>query len=301
MRGILLINKDKNMTSHDVIAILRRKLKIKRIGHTGTLDPNVTGVLPICIGNATRVSEYIMHQGKSYECEMRFGSATTSYDSDGEITDTSDKIHFTETQILDAFEHFTGEIEQSPPIYSAIKVKGKKLYEYARKDIDVEIPKRKVKIYALELLDLSGDKIRFNIDCSKGTYVRSLVHELGLYLETYAHMTSLIRTRVGKFYVSDCIPIWDIEKLSIEEIESSLRRIEDSLYNLASIRIDSGIEDRINNGQKINLDDIRYELKLNDYNEIDYDNIVVIVRDKFMGIGKITDKVLKMERVLKSD
>lgn len=301
MRGILLINKDKNMTSHDVIAILRRKLKIKRIGHTGTLDPNVTGVLPICIGNATRVSEYIMHQGKSYECEMRFGSATTSYDSDGEITDTSDKIHFTETQILDAFEHFTGEIEQSPPIYSAIKVKGKKLYEYARKDIDVEIPKRKVKIYALELLDLSGDKIRFNIDCSKGTYVRSLVHELGLYLETYAHMTSLIRTRVGKFYVSDCIPIWDIEKLSIEEIESSLRRIEDSLYNLASIRIDSGIEDRINNGQKINLDDIRYELKLNDYNEIDYDNVVVIVRDKFMGIGKITDKVLKMERVLKSD
>lgn len=301
MRGILLINKDKNMTSHDVIAILRRKLKIKRIGHTGTLDPNVTGVLPICIGNATRVSEYIMHQGKSYECEMRFGSATTSYDSDGEITDTSDKIHFTETQILDAFEHFTGEIEQSPPIYSAIKVKGKKLYEYARKDIDVEIPKRKVKIYALELLDLSGDKIRFNIDCSKGTYVRSLVHELGLYLETYAHMTSLIRTRVGKFYVSDCIPIWDIKKLSIEEIESSLRRIEDSLYNLASIRIDSGIEDRINNGQKINLDDIRYELKLNDYNEIDYDNIVVIVRDKFMGIGKITDKVLKMERVLKSD
>lgn len=289
------------MTSHDVIAILRRKLKIKRIGHTGTLDPNVTGVLPICIGNATRVSEYIMHQGKSYECEMRFGSATTSYDSDGEITDTSDKIHFTETQILDAFEHFTGEIEQSPPIYSAIKVKGKKLYEYARKDIDVEIPKRKVKIYALELLDLSGDKIRFNIDCSKGTYVRSLVHELGLYLETYAHMTSLIRTRVGKFYVSDCIPIWDIEKLSIEEIESSLRRIEDSLYNLASIRIDSGIEDRINNGQKINLDDIRYELKLNDYNEIDYDNVVVIVRDKFMGIGKITDKVLKMERVLKSD
>lgn len=289
------------MTSHDVIAILRRKLKIKRIGHTGTLDPNVTGVLPICIGNATRVSEYIMHQGKSYECEMRFGSATTSYDSDGEITDTSDKIHFTETQILDAFEHFTGEIEQSPPIYSAIKVKGKKLYEYARKDIDVEIPKRKVKIYALELLDLSGDKIRFNIDCSKGTYVRSLVHELGLYLETYAHMTSLIRTRVGKFYVSDCIPIWDIKKLSIEEIESSLRRIEDSLYNLASIRIDSGIEDRINNGQKINLDDIRYELKLNDYNEIDYDNIVVIVRDKFMGIGKITDKVLKMERVLKSD
>lgn len=301
MRGILLINKDKNMTSHDVIAILRRKLKIKRIGHTGTLDPNVTGVLPICIGNATRVSEYIMHQGKSYECEMRFGSATTSYDSDGEITDTSDKIHFTETQILDAFEHFTGEIEQSPPIYSAIKVKGKKLYEYARKDIDVEIPKRKVKIYALELLDLSGDKIRFNIDCSKGTYVRSLVHELGLYLETYAHMTSLIRTRVGKFYVSDCIPIWDIKKLSIEEIESSLRRIEDSLYNLASIRIDSGIEDRINNGQKINLDDIRYELKLNDYNEIDYDNVVVIVRDKFMGIGKITDKVLKMERVLKSD
>lgn len=301
MRGILIVNKDKAMTSHDVVAILRRKLKIKRIGHTGTLDPNVTGVLPICIGNATRISEYIMHQGKSYDCTMEFGHATTSYDSDGEITESSDKVIFTKEEILRAFKHFTGEIMQSPPIYSAIKIKGKKLYEYARKDMDVEIPKRSVNIYGLELIELEGNKLRFNIDCSKGTYVRSLVHELALYLGTYAHMTSLVRTRVGRFYLDDCLSLSQIEEMSLADIESKLYSMEDSLYNLATIYIADDIEDRLNNGQKINIKSIKHQIKENDLGQIDYVNIVVNVQGKFLGIGRIQDNILKMERVLKSD
>lgn len=141
--GILVINKAKDMTSHDVVSILRKKLNMKRIGHTGTLDPMATGVLPICIGNATRISEYVMNQGKAYIATLKFGKSTTTYDSSGEIIETSDLNNFTDKKINDALKYFIGEISQKPPIYSAIKVNGKKLYEYARNNEEVEIKSRK--------------------------------------------------------------------------------------------------------------------------------------------------------------
>lgn len=301
MRGILLINKAQDMTSHDVVAILRRKLRIKRIGHTGTLDPMVTGVLPICIGNATRVSQYIMEQGKTYEGSLEFGKSTSTYDAYGEDIDFSDKTDFSEEEIQAALEHFTGEILQSPPIYSAIKVSGKKLYDYARANQDVDIPKRRVNIYSFELLELRDKGFSFRLHCSKGTYVRSLVHDLGLYLGTYAYMTELSRVEVGRFKLNQCLDIKDIDEVSIEDIEKRLLPIEDCLYNLASVYIDEDITDRLVNGQKINLNKTSYSIKKNNLDEVDFDNIMVFVNREFLGIGKISDKILKMERVLKSD
>lgn len=301
MKGILLINKAKEMTSHDVVAILRRKLNIKRIGHTGTLDPMVTGVLPICIGNATRVSEYIMQQGKTYICKMKFGQATTTYDAYGEVTDSSDKVDFTKEEILNGLKHFTGEIEQTPPIYSAIKIKGKKLYDYARSGQSLDIPKRKVNIYSLDLLDIDGPEISFRISCSKGTYVRSLVHELGLHLGTFAYMTDLVRTKVGRFELDACIDINKIDDYSLEDIEKSLISIENSLYNLGRVEISDPVASRLINGQKLNLKTLNFRITNNNIGTLDEDNLMVFVMGDFLGIGKLSNNIIKMERVLKSD
>lgn len=301
MRGILLVNKAKNMTSHDVVAILRRKLKIKRIGHTGTLDPMVTGVLPICIGNATRVSQYIMDQGKTYIGSLKFGKSTTTYDSYGQDVDFSDKTSFSEEEILGAISNFTGTIEQTPPIYSAIKISGKKLYDYARQDEDIDIPKRKVNIYSFDLIEKKEDGFVFKVHCSKGTYIRSLVHELGLFLGTYAYMEELTRVKVGEFSLEECIDIDKIDEVGIVQIEEKLFKIEDCLYNLARVYIYTPVIERLVNGQRINLNELDYKISKNHLDEIDFNNIMVFVDDEFLGIGKIVDKIIKMERVLKSD
>lgn len=298
MKGILLINKPSQMTSHDVVNIVRRKLNMKRIGHTGTLDPMVTGVLPICIGKATRVSEYIMEQGKKYRCVMAFGKSTSTYDSYGEDLAYSDITDFTKDEILEAFRHFTGKIEQVPPIYSAVKINGKKLYDYARNGKDIEIPSRMVNIYSLDLISIHGEEVQFDVHCSKGTYIRTLVNDMGIYLGTLAYMKDLVRTQVGNFNLADCISIDDFKESSLENISSRLINIEDSLYNLAKLNIDSDVKNRLINGQKINLNSIDFNLEKNNNNIIDYDNILVLVKDEFIGIGKITENILKMERVL---
>lgn len=291
--GILVVNKAKDLTSHDVVSILRRKLNMKKIGHTGTLDPMATGVLPICIGNSTRISSYIMEQGKSYIAELKFGFSTTTYDSTGEIVDQTDNTIFTEEQLRESIKHFIGEIEQYPPIYSAIKVDGKKLYEYAREGQEVEIKPRNVTIYDINLLDLKDDTATIQVECSKGTYIRSLIHDLGKELSSYAHMTHLIRNRVGKFNIDNSIDISKISDYSLDEIEEKLISIEDALYNLDKINIIDTISDRLINGQKININSLTFEGKYLEDNDI-----VVNVNNKFIGIGKVKNNILKMEKVL---
>lgn len=291
--GILVVNKAKGMTSHDVVAILRKKLNTKRIGHTGTLDPMATGVLPICIGNATRVSDYIMQQGKSYIATLKFGEATTTYDSEGEITNLSENVIFEANTIVNVLSSFKGKIEQSPPIYSAIKVNGKKLYEYAREGKDVEIKKRNVEIYDIKLLELFGKYAKIEVACSKGTYIRSLINDIGLRLNTYAHMTDLIRNRVGKFEIKESIDISKINEINIDKILDSIIHTEKSLYNLDKINILEDIKFRLINGQRINLNTVKYNGNFNQ-NE----DIVITINDEFIGIGKVEKNVLKMEKVL---
>lgn len=214
MFGFLNIYKPKGMTSHDVVAVMRRLTKIKQIGHTGTLDPFAEGVLPVCIGKATRLIEYL-DDDKEYLATVQFGTATTTYDLEGEVTATSDK-KITETELLKELENFRGEIQQLPPIYSAIKVKGKKLYEYARKGETVEVQPRTVTIEKLELKNFNEETqtAELLIACSKGTYIRSIAHDLGQNLGCGAHLIKLTRTKAGKFTVEKSV---QLDKINLNE------------------------------------------------------------------------------------
>lgn len=211
MFGFLNVYKPVGMTSHDVVSKLRKLTNIKQIGHTGTLDPFAEGVLPVCIGKATRLIEYL-DDDKEYLASVQFGTSTTTYDIEGEVTFTSDK-KITAENIKNSLKDFEGEILQYPPIYSAIKVKGKKLYEYARSGQEVKIDPRKVTIENIELksFDEELQQAEILIKCSKGTYIRSIAHDLGQKLECGAHLIKLVRTQAGKFKVENSVKLEEID------------------------------------------------------------------------------------------
>lgn len=211
MFGFLNVYKPVGMTSHDVVSKLRKLTNIKQIGHTGTLDPFAEGVLPVCIGKATRLIEFL-EDDKEYLASVQFGTSTTTYDIEGEVTFTSDK-KITAENLKNSLKDFEGEILQYPPIYSAIKVKGKKLYEYARSGQEVKIDPRKVTIENIELksFDEELQQAEILIKCSKGTYIRSIAHDLGQKLECGAHLIKLVRTQAGKFKVENSVKLEEID------------------------------------------------------------------------------------------
>ncbi|RBW70019.1 tRNA pseudouridine(55) synthase TruB [Bacillus taeanensis] len=220
MEGILPLHKPAGMTSHDCVGKMRRILKLKRIGHTGTLDPSVTGVLPLCIGRATKVAQYMSDYSKTYEAEVTLGTATTTEDADGDVIEKKELnrvIHLDE--LKNVLQSMSGTIEQIPPMYSAVKVNGKRLYEYAFEGKEVERPKRQVTIYEMTLLTdapltLQNPSFRIRVTCSKGTYIRTLAVDIGEKLGFPAHMSSLIRTKSGPFSLE--------ESLTFEEIENAV-------------------------------------------------------------------------------
>lgn len=221
INGILPLWKEKGMTSHDCVFKLRKILKTKKVGHTGTLDPEVDGVLPICIGNTTKVAEYITDQGKTYEAEVAIGFSTETEDATGQIVEQNlEEKKLTRQQILAALEGLTGEITQIPPMYSAVKVDGTKLYEYARAGIAVERPLRKVQIDSIELLgnaeQWTGVDIHFRIRirCGKGTYIRTLAVQIGEALGYPSHMSKLTRTESGKFRREDCLTLAQVDEIA---------------------------------------------------------------------------------------
>ncbi len=256
MDGILPLFKPKGMTSHDCVTKLRKILKIKKIGHTGTLDPDADGVLPICIGKATKVAQYITDAGKTYEGEVTIGVSTTTEDASGEIVAVKPvETPITREEILNVFEQLTGEIIQTPPMYSAVKVKGKKLYEYAREGIEVDRPQRTVTIYSLELLDerkiFQGEKIsfRFRAACSKGTYIRTLAVTIGEMLGYPAHLSALTRVKTAAFTVSDCLTFEQIkEKAENGEIAEVLKPLETALFSLPKYKINDKLIEKVKNG-----------------------------------------------------
>ena len=225
MFGFLNVYKPKGITSHDVVSALRRITKVKQIGHTGTLDPFAEGVLPICIGKATRLIEYL-DDDKAYTGTIQLGSSTTTYDLEGEEVNFSDK-KVTLNEIEAALDKFRGEIEQLPPIYSAIKVNGTKLYEYAREGKEVKIEPRRVNISKLEILeyDETNRRLTLHIECSKGTYIRSIAHDLGTELTTFGHLVKLVRVKAGMFEVNNAVSLEhiqtkeDVEKLLIAPLK----------------------------------------------------------------------------------
>ncbi len=205
--GVLVVDKPVGLTSHDVVQIVRKGTNIRRAGHTGTLDPRASGVLVILIGPAVRLSEYVSASDKRYQAVIRLGASTDTYDADGRIVSTSPVDKITEAQFEKALQSYVGEIEQVPPPYSAIKVKGRKAYEMAREGEEIDLAPRKIKVYSLELLEWAPPEAVIDVYCSSGTYVRSLAHDLGETLGCGAHLIGLRRTKSGRFTLRDAVPL----------------------------------------------------------------------------------------------
>lgn len=205
--GVLVVDKPVGLTSHDVVQIVRKGTNIRRAGHTGTLDPRASGVLVVLIGPAVRLSEYVSASDKRYQATIRLGATTDTYDADGRIISTSPVDKISETKFEDALSAFTGEIEQVPPPYSAIKVKGRKAYEMAREGDKPDLEPRRINVYSLELLEWAPPEAVIDVYCSSGTYVRSLAHDLGASLGCGAHLVGLRRTKSGRFTLRDAVPL----------------------------------------------------------------------------------------------
>lgn len=238
MDGIINIYKPKGITSFDVIRKLRKILKIKRIGHTGTLDPLATGILVVCIGRATRLVSDIEAQDKIYKAEMLLGSSTDTYDSEGKIINESDKPVPENYEIENVIKTFIGVSEQVPPMYSAIKINGKKLYELARENIVVERKSRKIDIEYINNIEIKDNIVIFETKVSKGTYIRSLVNDIGEKLGTYAHMTSLERLAVGEYNTDTSYTLEDIESMTENNDYSYIKTVEET-FKYLEINLDS--------------------------------------------------------------
>ncbi len=213
--GILIIDKPSGLTSHDVVNRVRRATKIRQAGHAGTLDPMATGVLVVCVGQATRISEYLLGHDKAYHATIRLGVETNTYDADGEVVATQE-VNATRAEVEQALTHFVGEIQQVPPMYSAIKRDGQKLYDLARQGIEVERAARSVIIHAIELRDYQTPEVTIDVRCSAGTYIRSIAHDLGAVLGTGGHLIDLRRTAAGPFAIEQAVPLEVFELAALE-------------------------------------------------------------------------------------
>lgn len=294
MNGVINFYKPSGMTSHDAVYFFRRLLNIKRIGHTGTLDPNATGVLPICIGKATRISEYLLDVDKEYIGELTLGSSTDTLDSDGIITNTSN-AKVTKQDITNSFSKFKGVITQTPPMYSAIKMNGKKLYELAREGIEVERKSRDINIYNLDIMSIKNNKkIFFYTKCSKGTYIRTLCDDIGKDLGTYGHMSYLIRVGVGNFKLETAYSMDYLKTLSKEEIESLIIPMDKAIDHLEKLVVPDQLYEKLINGVKLSMGtDPKPDL---------IHSKRIYCKDQFIGIGNIVinddEQFLKMNKVL---
>ena len=255
MDGIIIINKEKNYTSNDVVNIVKKITKSK-VGHTGTLDPNATGVLPLLIGNATKVSKYLINHDKEYEVVLQLGIRTETADVEGKVIEqkevTAEMLN--KDNIEEKLQQFIGKQEQIPPIYSAIKVNGKKLYEYARKGQEVELKPRQIEIYSIQLVGINEKEkqISFKVKCSKGTYIRSLCEDISKKLGTVGYMKELNRLQVGEFYIKDAVTISEMkEKIEAGNLESIIT-IEEIFKNNPQIQLEQEQIEPYINGVKIN-------------------------------------------------
>ena len=231
--GVLLVDKPTDHTSHDVIARLRGKLKMKRIGHAGTLDPMATGVLIVLVGKATRASQYLMSLDKEYAGTIKLGQVTNTQDAEGEVLETCPVPVLTEAEVKVATQSFVGDQYQMPPMFSAIKIDGVPLYKSARKGEEIEREPRFVRVSSFEITRFSSPEIDFVLRCSKGTYVRTIAHDLGAKLGCGGHLSALRRTATGKFGVAQCLTLDQIQALTLPEIEKRLLPVYEAVPSFA--------------------------------------------------------------------
>lgn len=295
MDGILLINKPQDFTSFDVVAVIRKLTKTKKVGHAGTLDPLATGVLPILIGKATKFQDLFLNKSKEYKASFKLGIETDTQDITGEILSESFVPNFKKEEIQNALNFFKGKIEQTPPMYSAIKQDGQRLYNLARKGIEVSRKKRLIEIKSMELLDYNQEtkEIFILVNCSKGTYIRTLVCDIGEKLGCKAALTSLLRTRSGPFCLKDCIT-WDQVKnfCETDSLHKHIISIEKIFENYKSVKLTAAQGKRFKNGGNIDLS--RTALKnFKDYKDSEILKVYAHSDDittkslEFLGLGKI--------------
>ena len=279
--GILNIDKPQCITSHDVVDAIRKVFPNQKVGHTGTLDPLATGVLPICIGEATKLSDKLVSETKKYSVKMLLGVETDTYDITGRIIFAS-VLDKDEIYIKERIKRFIGKQQQMTPKYSAIKVEGKKLYQYAREDKDVEIKPREIEIYNIEniKIDLESKEVAFDVTCSKGTYIRSLVNDIGKKIGCGATMTELRRTQTGNFKIEDSIPLYDFLRLDYLDMLDRVISIEEYFDENKKITLSEEQLGKFLNGVKI---------------EVESSNQIVRVysKNKFIGLGTVEEKQLK--------
>lgn len=292
MDGIINIFKNTGMTSFDVVREIKKVAKTGKVGHTGTLDPEASGVLPVCIGKATKIIDYIMDSDKIYEVEFKLGIKTTTYDLEGEVLATASTTHLINEDIISAIRFFEKEYLQVPPMYSALKQNGVRLYELARKGIEVERPGRPVNIKNIEILEINNPCIKMRVTCTKGTYIRSLCYDIGEKLGVYATMTSLKRSKTSIFTESEAI---NIEDLNETVLKANLISIETALENYEKVKINSGFEKLLINGVKVKDPRVISE-KIN-YNQI---YRVYSSSDEFIGLGEKSSEGFKIIKLLLS-
>lgn len=301
MNGLLLVIKPPGMTSFDVVANLRKVLKIKKIGHAGTLDPAAGGLLPVCIGKATGAVEWFMDFDKSYRAEMVLGVVTDTQDAEGRITEKN-TVTVGEEVIVDTMTSFVGKYEQVPPMYSAIKINGQKLYSLARQGIEIQREPRQVEISKIRVIDIkhqdSTTVVRFDVDCSKGTYIRTLCHDIGQRLGCGGHMSFLIRTRVGPFSLAEGVTLEEIKRHCEDgTLQSVIRPVDILFQGYKPVTVgDKGLT-RFLNGAFVKLDDDK-KFEINDTVRV-YSSSGL-----FIGLGKISattgKKALRAEKLFVS-
>ena len=290
MNGVLNIFKNKGMTSFDVVSRIRKIAKEKKVGHTGTLDPEAEGVLPVCIGKGTKIIDFIMDSEKGYSVKFKLGIKTTTYDLEGEIIEERDTSFLKEEEVRKAINSFKGEYLQVPPMFSALKKNGVRLYELARKGIEVEREGRNITIYDIENIKIELPYVSMDVTCSKGTYIRSLCYDIGERLNVFATMTDLKRFKTSFFCEEDSININDLNE---ENIKEKLISIEDALKNYPKIYIEKGYTKLIANGVRVG--DKRFTKDFVENNVL----YRVYGEDKeFLGLGKKNEEGFKMEKLL---
>lgn len=285
MNGILLINKPKDYTSHDIVAVIKR-LTNEKVGHTGTLDPNATGVLPLLVGKATGLSKYLINHDKIYIATLKLGIKTDTADGEGNVIEEKEIPNINEEKINHIFKEMLGEQNQVPPMYSAIKINGKKLYEYARSGRTVEIEPRKITIYDMKLVEYNktNNEIIFKISCSKGTYIRTVCENVSEKLNTVGYMKELERLKVGEFSIENSV--------GIEQIKEDPSIIEQNIIT---------IEKFFNNKKNINLTEKELNIFLNGgklTKILENDIYNIYVKEKYIGIGRIENNNLKRDIVI---
>lgn len=278
MDGVLVIDKEKGYTSRDIVNLVGKTLKTKKVGHTGTLDPLATGVLVVCVNKATKLVELLTNHDKEYIADITFGIETDTLDSTGTVL-KEENTNFSKEEIEKVLKQYEQEYDQTVPMYSAVKINGRKLYEYAREKEQINLPSRKVKIYQIDLLNYQqiDNKTHIQIQCqvSKGTYIRSLIRDIAASLNTVAIMTDLRRTKVGKFTLDDAITLKELEHNSFK-----IHSIEEILNQYPIVEVDNTLEFKIKNGCKIP----------NDYNE---QYVVFKNSQEVLALYKSEDGILK--------